>query len=96
MIKFHLTSRSSQRMQLDPADFMPAAQMPKDRREWKVVLKGKQGLRACVCSQSRITGQKEKKEGARFIRNAKHCSRKAAGCPTHGCCSVSDGQNEKS
>lgn len=40
-MKFRLTSRSSQRRQLDPADFMSATQMSKDRRECKVVLEGK-------------------------------------------------------
>lgn len=42
-------------MQMDPADFMSAAQVSKDRGERRVVLKRKHGRRARVCSQSGIT-----------------------------------------
>lgn len=49
-------------MQADPADFMSAAQMSKDRRECKVVLRGKHGVSACICSQSGITELQNKRK----------------------------------
>lgn len=61
-IKFHLTISSSQRMQLYPADFMSAAQMPKDRRQRDEALERKRSLRAWGCSQSGITELQDRRK----------------------------------
>lgn len=80
-------------MQLDPADFMSAAQTSGDRRERKVVLAGKRRLSACLFPE-RDYGTARQKEVERFIGNAKHCS--SSSSRDAGCCSASDGQNENS
>lgn len=58
----HLTIRSSQRMQLYPADFMSAAQMSKDGRQGNEALEGKRSPRARDWSQSGITELQDRRK----------------------------------
>lgn len=78
-------------MQMDPADFMSAAQMSKDRRECRVVLKSKHRLRASVCSQRGMTELQNRRKG-RDTSEMQNTAAERLQVVQH----ESDGQNENS
>lgn len=81
-------------MQLDPADFMSAAQTSTDRRERKVVLAGKRRLSACVCNpREGLNGTARQKEGSGAIH--RKCINAAAAAAAAGMRVVAPHQTDR-